>query len=227
MTTETNLASFYCSPSWHIENGLAFRIYELAYMLCKVGTPEEKTFYGSAPQLSEYFRYSERTIYGALEYLSELGFFVLKDRGFFESNVYKVVSHKDWIETHPDQCSEKLEYSYSGDGDPLGIDLYALSNGRINFYPFQIKLIRAIGFSEDETKTYFMAYLSSMGTRRTQRKNIPGGFIFYLRKQSVEQGFRPREVSKGLRGRAKDLHEEYVARVSVGEVQAAHAVARA
>lgn len=221
MKTETNLTSFYCSASWHIENGLAFRIYELAYMLTHPKGKLVTTFRASAPQLADYFRYRERSIYTALEDLTNLGFFVLIERGFFESNIYGVISHSEWAKTNLNRCAEKLEYSYSAEGDPLGVDLYALSNGRVKFIPFQIKTIREIGFTEDEIKTYFQSFLSSIaGEKHKTRKSIPGRFIMYLRKQRAERFPRPPETTEGLRGRAKQLREKRIALLTACEAQA-------
>src|SRR5229473_7677655 len=126
MSSETN---FHCSASWHITNGLAFRIYELAYMVAK----KSGTFFASGRQLAEYFRCSKSSVYRALDCLADLGFFVLVERGFFESNTYKVVSHKQWAKNRSNECVKKLEYLWSGEGDLLGQDLYALSGGRVKF----------------------------------------------------------------------------------------------
>jgi hypothetical protein len=202
-------ANFHCTTSWHITNGLAFRIYELAYGLSKTS----KKFFASAPSLAQYFHCSDASVYRAIHQLVDLGFFELIEAGAYDSNKYRVVLHTEWQKNHVGQCVVKLE-SNSGEGDPLGVELYALSGGTVMFKPQQIALIRSLGFSEDETRTFFTSFFDDEQKGGKKRRFFPNRFIKYLRDEKDRVFLSsPVEATKRLRGRAKSLRENRLARL--------------
>jgi hypothetical protein len=199
-----------CSASWHIQNGLAFKIYERAYVLSKTS----KKFFASAPSLAQYFRCSDASVYRAIHQLVDLGFFELIEAGAYDSNKYRVVLHTEWRKNHVGQCVVKLE-STSGEGDPLGVELYALSGGTVRFKPQQIVVIRSLGFSEDETRTFFTSFFDDEQKGGRKRRFFPNRFIKHLRDEKDRVFLSsPVEATKALKGRAKALRENRLARLA-------------
>lgn len=215
---------FHCGAEWHL-TGLAFRIYSLASRL----SHKSNRFHPTGASLAAHFKCSTRSIYRAIDDLVEAGFFSLIDQGMFESSVYKVLSHKEWASNNLGMCCVKESMPWSGEADPLGQDLHALSGGRARFREFQIRTIRDVGLSEDEVKQNFKTFVDMPGAIN-KPKTLPGRFIQFLRKQLLEK-----EAEKGilqvppnrsdLRGRASQLYVRNTTKVQaalVAGVTASH-----
>lgn len=136
----TEYGEYYCTTGWHLsrvsKRGSAFAgyVYELAYMLTNPpeGKPEPKegrVFYASLDKIAEHFGVDRKTIYRAVEILTEIGLFELIVKGgYMEPSAYRVWTHKQWAKTHPGKCIERIEFSFSA-GDELGRRLIRQAQG--------------------------------------------------------------------------------------------------
>lgn len=95
--------TFPCHFTYHlVKEGLAGVIYSFAL---REAEPFGGLFCQPTSRLAEYFKCSDRTIRRAYQTLVRLGFFELHTpvRG---SNLYRVLSHEEWLAKHPGQCSK-------------------------------------------------------------------------------------------------------------------------
>jgi hypothetical protein len=181
-TVGNTLSPYYCSPEWHLARfGLATVLtYSLAYRLSK----KYGKFTGSAERVGIYFGMNEKTIDRAFANLLEIGFFELHESGQakFESSIYVVLSHTDWADTYPGQCREKEEFIWSK-GDPLGRELYSLSDGRVKFKEYQIGSYRKLGFTDHEISCHWLNFLNEnplAENSKSWRKSASYHFNEYL-----------------------------------------------
>lgn len=154
--------AFQCSEYFHLAelSPICSLIYGLAYKLTKSGKTK---LFASAESIGEYIDRSPDTVRRGFRELEGLGFLKLERSCKFRPNEYRVLSHKDWITTHPRQCCEKLIYSYTDEGDPLGRELYSITSGRIRFHKFQIDSYRKLGLPEDRIIEVFREFWESTG----------------------------------------------------------------
>src|SRR6266436_7174519 len=110
------MSEFLCSPEWHIMRldsavDATLALYALAIRLTHAG---KKNYHASVPQLMHHFDRSESTFHRAYGNLRNLGFFILLESGQFnwESNVFRVLTHEEWAEEHPNQCAVKIDNNW-------------------------------------------------------------------------------------------------------------------
>lgn len=151
--------AFYCSSVYHLVNlsRAAQSVYDVGMSLTK--GEEDAEFFASAKQLADYIGYEVKQIKRARAELTELGFFELKRERDFDTNVYRVLTHKQWAERHPGQCAEKVVMPWEGEGDPLGQKLYAASAGEKSLRDYQTLLLRRTEISEDIIVDEFRMFL--------------------------------------------------------------------
>jgi hypothetical protein len=144
---------YHCSAEWHLARlSPASRVvYPHALRLSR----KSGKFCGSAVGLAEYFAYERHAIGRSLRELVETGFFVLLEKGTFESNIYKVLPHTEWAAANPGRCTSKVEMPWAGEGDPLGQQLWIASGSRIKFRDDQVQFLRKLGLSEPEIVSQF------------------------------------------------------------------------
>jgi hypothetical protein len=69
-------------------------------------------FYGSAPQIAEYFHIKkDDDIRKALDVLEEDGFMELVSSEPGQSKKYRALTHSEWAAKHPGRCCEKREFA--------------------------------------------------------------------------------------------------------------------
>jgi hypothetical protein len=179
---------YHCSAEWHLAklSPICALIYPLILRVSSArklpkGDLQSRLFFGSANSLAEYFGYSESQIRIGLNELEELGFILLVNAGKFAPNVYRVFKHEEWIKTHKEQCTSKVEYPWTGEGDTLGQALWVISGSKVRFHPNQIKGIRGLGFSEVQTLNFFAKFMSGLEEPK-RRRSVPQRFYSYLAK---------------------------------------------
>lgn len=152
--------AFYCSSVYHLVHlsRVAQSVYDIGMSLTK--GEETSEFYASAKQLADYLGYNERQIRRGREELTEVGFFELIRERNFDTTIYRVLTHKQWAEKHPDQCAEKVEMPWAGEGDPLGQKLYAASAGERKLRDHQTLLLRRTEITEEIIVEEFRTFLT-------------------------------------------------------------------
>src|SRR6266481_4434718 len=123
------MTEFFCSADWHIMRldakavDATLSLYSLAYRITRAC---KNKYRASVPQVMHHFNRSEATFHRAYSNLRKLGFFVLLESGQenWEANVFRVLTHDEWAEAHPNQCAVKLDNNWRDGFDPLGIELF-------------------------------------------------------------------------------------------------------
>ncbi len=185
--------TLYCSAEWHLVrmgSELACAIYSLALRLSQ----ETGRFSVSIPTLAAYFGVDERAVRKAIQTLVAEGFFTELTAEPGKSKTYQAASHKDWAESHPAKCAEKLDFPWSK-GDPLGRALYAACDGRTKFfYPNVLAGMRKIGHSDEQIVAHWKAFLLADKPEGERWKRVIKRFMEYLREQLVH----PQELEVGV-----------------------------
>lgn len=112
--------AFHCSADWHLAK--LGKYVALVHALALRVQGDDGFFYGSAPQVAEYFGADDKAIRKAFDTLTETGFFEEVEVREGQSTVYRALRHVEWAEKYPGQCAVKRER----DADP------ARSTGRVN-----------------------------------------------------------------------------------------------
>jgi hypothetical protein len=178
---------FYCCAEWHLARlaPICSLVYPLALRLSKT---HDGIYTYSAKSVAEFLGYDEWTVReSGCKKLAELGFFVLRERGTFEANVYKVLSHNEWAADHPGQCATKTTYPWSGEGDKLGQDLYVASGSKVKFKNHQIKFLRSLGLPQERILSEFETFWAEQSMKsqahqfKSNRSSLVGGFILHMK----------------------------------------------
>ena len=175
---------YHCSSEYHLSRLAPSASYIYPFAL-RISKSSNGIFYCSATNLSEYFGCNEKTIRRGFDALAEVGFFKILDRHLYSSTVYQVLTHTEWAEGHPGQCVEKLEYVWSGQGDPLGQYIYTRMGGRFALKEFQIKLIRNRCRDDAHAKELFEEFYAGRLSKSHPSRIIPA-FITWLKATSGE-----------------------------------------
>jgi hypothetical protein len=143
----------------------------------------DRRFFASAGSLATYFEYSECQIRRGLMELEHTGFFQLIARKKFKPTHYRVLSHEDWALKNPGKCTSKVQYPWTGEGDPLGQSLWKRTCGEVRFADCQIKGLRSLGVDEGKIIEEFSVYWERTG-QRMKPKNVPAGFHMFMKDTS-------------------------------------------
>jgi len=171
---------FFCSAEWHLQqmkSRLASSLYNWARRLSK----QSRVFSASAEHVAEYFGVNRKTALSALEELAENGFFIIDRSERFKPNVYRVISHNEWAKRNPSRCVEKIAFPWDGEGDPLGRQLYAISGGRVKFWPLQMNGLRNMGFPDEQIIEHFRTFIDEASYTEKRWKYAYYDFRGYLR----------------------------------------------
>jgi hypothetical protein len=177
---------YHCSAEWHLAR--LRQVCALIYpVMLRVSSAESgprigsiaNRFFGSANSLASYLGYSESQILIGFKELQELGFIELQDSRKFAPNVYRVLRHDEWAQRHPGQCTSKVKYPWTGEGDLFGGSLWIASGSRVKFQPNQIRGLRNLGFSDGVILAHFENFWTQHSDTRSVR-NIPQRFYAYL-----------------------------------------------
>lgn len=177
-TTERE-GSFYCGAEWHLQqmkSRLACPLYNWARRLSQ----KSGVLSASAEHMAEYFGVNRKTVLCALEELAESGFLVIDRSERFRPNTYKVLDHKEWIKRHPNRCVGKVSFPWEGEGDPLGRQLYAISGGRVKFWPRQMTGLRNLGFSDEQIIERFQSFIDQASYTGKRWKHAYYDFYAHL-----------------------------------------------
>jgi len=176
--------NYHCCAEWHLAQvrcPTAALVYPFALRISK----NSRMFSCSAISVARFLGLHRTTVLRAYHKLSDIGFFDLLEYGKFDTNIYRVVSHRAWAESHPGKCPEKTQFPWTGEGDLLAQKLYGASGGRVTFKPFQISEYRKSGLAEDEIVTRFKEFRAGIGKYR-QPRNVGFHFMQYLRQTCQE-----------------------------------------
>jgi hypothetical protein len=182
-------SSFHCSPEFHLKDlsPICALVYPFALRVSK----KSDRFAYSATLVARHFGYHPRRVQMAYRELTAAGFFVELEKGLFEPNVYKVLTHKEWAVSHPNACAIKETMPWEGDTDPLGRELYAISGGRAKFRDFQVKILRECA-SEAEIKSEFQPFWQQQTEAtlanhfKSNRRAIIGRFVAHMKARASE-----------------------------------------
>jgi hypothetical protein len=181
-------SEFFCIAEWHFSGfkgkgaATAPLIYNFALRLSK----KSGVFSVSIPHLAKFFRVDERTVRKAIHLLVDKEFFIELRTEAGAAVTYRPVLHTVWAQTHPGQCTEKMQMPWAADEDPLGVELYAISGQRFKPYPNFVKGMRKTGHSPVAIRSHFVAFVEQDQPTGKQWKNgFAGKFIKYLKEQEV------------------------------------------
>jgi hypothetical protein len=182
----TNETKFHCCSEWHLArlSPISFLVYPFALRLSK--THGGRYSY-PATLVGEFFDYDEWTVQQSYKELEKAGFFRRLETRFFEGNVYRVLSHKEWAADHPGQCAVKTTLPWTGEGDKLGQDLYVASGSAVKFYDNQIKFLRSLGLSEEQIVSEFETFWTEQSCKsnaskfKSNRAGIVGRFMLAMK----------------------------------------------
>jgi hypothetical protein len=172
-------------------------LYALAGSLAR----KSGVFFASAPELAAYFGVAVRTVYYWLAELENKGFFLCLERGDYSTRTpskFRPIPHKDWQEAHPGACATKRETPASGKGNPLISTLWALSGGRVRFYPSQTEAIRRLASCDQEIELEFRRFWATLGEspEKAVCRRAPRSFIAWLRSTPAERAERLRQAAE-------------------------------
>jgi len=175
--------SFECSEYFHLADlsPICSLVYGLAYKLTKGG---DNPFFASANSVASYFGRSASQVRRGLKQLEAYGLLELRSAKSFRTNSYRVVSHREWASQHPGRCCEKLEFSYTDEGDPLGRQMWQITGGRVKFQPFNSVYIRKLGFTDNEIIEAFSSFWNEKGHKLDEREVSPH---FYMALASTKE----------------------------------------
>jgi hypothetical protein len=185
-SVDSNLENeyYHCSWEWHIAqlSPVCSLIYPFAFRVSGGMDTSlvDRRFYGTAKSLATYFGYSESQVRRGLIELEEIGFFQLIARKKFKPTQFRVLSHEDWVSKHKTRCTTKIQYPWTGEGDPLGRSLWKMSGGEVKFADFQVKGLRNLGIDESKVVSEFSAYWEQTG-QRMRPKNVPTNFYMHMK----------------------------------------------
>jgi hypothetical protein len=163
---------YYCTVEWHLVRlrdakgrkvPFAAILYPFAYRISK----KSGRFHCSAVNLAAHFETSQWTVLRAMEALTIAGFLIPLSKEPFQPSIYQVLSHKDWASAHPESCSVKAAFPWSGEiGDKLGVRLFTASGGRIKYMPHMLAALRNTGLADDEIVKHFESFMAQEVERR-------------------------------------------------------------
>lgn len=132
--------AFYCNATWHLVR--LSRISQSVYSLACVVAKKSGLFSASAKNVADFLGYEEKQVRRGSKELEEVGFFEFESAKEFDTNVYRVLTHKQWAAKHPNKCAAKQDFGWHNPGDPLAPQLYAVSGRRKKFKEYQMRLLR-------------------------------------------------------------------------------------
>src|SRR5437870_4736261 len=96
---------YFCAIEWHLAKLTPFTaiIYGFAFRLAQ----QSRRFYASAQKLAEHFAVTRWTIQRGIRQLESAGFLKKISSEPFKPSVYEVLSHKEWAQGHPGECTMK------------------------------------------------------------------------------------------------------------------------
>lgn len=184
---------FHCSWEWHIArlSSVCALIYPFAFKVSGGVETElkDRRFFASAGSLANYFDYSESQVRRGLKELEQAEFFQLIAKKKFKPTQYRVLSHDDWALKHKGKCTSKVQYPWTGEGDPLGQELWKITGGQVKFADFQVKGLRNLGVDGDRVVEEFTAFWERTG-QKMKPKNVPHGF--YMSMKAASPGVQKR-----------------------------------
>src|SRR5438445_9480081 len=117
---DEEITPYHCCAEWHLSKIRSSPACALIYSFALRISRTSRKFSCSAISVAEFFGLNEKTVRRAYRSLVAAGFFILLERGTFESNMYRVLTHNEWKEMNPHRCAVKAEFPCTGEGDPLG-----------------------------------------------------------------------------------------------------------
>jgi hypothetical protein len=182
MTPETTSipsdSPFHCSAEWHLRQMKA-ELAPLLYSWARRLSAKSGVFSASAENVAKYFGVHHNSVLRAIKELVETGFFQLERREKFKPNTYIVVDHKSWAAHHPNRCVTEVSFPWTGEGDPLGRELYAISGGRVKFWPNQMEAYRKLDLPDEEIAWQFRNFMARYDGRHWN--HAPYDFLGFLK----------------------------------------------
>jgi hypothetical protein len=179
--------SLHCSSEYHLarlKSDIAPLIYSLGLRLSK----KSGVFYASAETLALYLGQNYRTILRALAELVEEGLFEVESQELFKPTAYRVIRHVDWVKDHPRTCCTTTQFPWSNEqGDPLGVEMYSASGGRVKLNSGFLKAVRGTGLDDEAILAHWKSFLKAGKSAVGKPKAVFFRFLKHLRAFSKER----------------------------------------
>lgn len=199
---DSSLAHYHCSSEWHLwqlkdrkgrRTPFAAVLYPFAFRMAK----KSGRFFGSANRVAEHFGIDPSTVRRAMDALTSAGFFVVISQAYFQSTIYKVVSHEEWAKTHPEHCAIKAEFPWTDEeGDELGVRLYTVSGGRVKWFPNILTALRKTALTDDQIVQQFeLFFAQDVNGGNGRYKSVPSRFLESLKEDRPKVKVREMELS--------------------------------
>lgn len=159
---------YYCDEYRHLwRSGLALSIYKkIAGITWDKTAKTYGTYYDTTDAMADFFGAAKGHTRDTFAWLDREGWLVVINpqpvrmrelRGqVHDKKERRIVTHEEWLKTHSGQCFERETMPWDFDKkDPLGRALYRLSNGKIKWYPEQLKALRKGGATDSEIEATY------------------------------------------------------------------------
>jgi hypothetical protein len=174
-------STLHCSTEYHLarfKSNVAPLIYSLGLRLSQ----DSGVFYASGETLAPYLKVSYSGILRALRELVSSGFFEVVSREAFRPTAYRILKHEEWAANHPGTCCTRMQFPWSDDpGDPLGIEMFSASGGRVKFYPAYLTALRKTGLDDQAILARWKEFLETEVSARPRWRSAFHRFLKQLR----------------------------------------------
>ena len=181
----TIASPFHCTAEWHFCQ-MKSRVAPLIYSFGRKLSKTSGVFSASAENVAKYFGVNRKSVLRAIGELVDAGFFEAERVERFKPTMYRIIDHNLWAVRHPGQCLVKESFPWTGQGDPLGSQLYALSGGRVRFWPNQMTGLRNLGFPDDLLIGHFRNFMAQADYEGRDWKKAY--YDFYLALKALTRG---------------------------------------
>lgn len=177
---------YQCSAERHLwRSGAALAIYLKVGQVTHGG---DSVFFGSAQKLIRFLDMSPSAGKAAFRLLDGQGWLVIEDmpvKNIYElrgrTNVKKnrrFITHDQWVKTHPNSCYEREAMPWDGEArDPLGAQLYRISESKLTWHPEELKAMRKNGATDAEIMGMWKQMVDAR-RGEVKQKRVAGGYAY-------------------------------------------------
>lgn len=177
-----------CDANKHLWSlgGAAVAIYWKLYAVTYAGPLGHNDYFTSIEAMSEFLGCDYSTCRRAFNALVTDGW-LLKAEGEnpYKPKNYHIVTHDDWIKTHPDKCYVREEMVWDGEAhDKLAQSLWKASGGNTEWHPNMLSSLRKSGFSDEEIENRWHSFIEALNLppKTKQWRGVQFKFIKELQK---------------------------------------------
>jgi hypothetical protein len=144
---------FQCSTAWHLQNtGLGLAIYDVIGGITAGG---KRTYFTSIKRMSQYLGRDYSSVQKAFENLRHLGWLEWEDvldKSSSDIKKYRYIPHELWAGTKENAeqcCKRELLPWQEQQADPLVRQLYAIAEGKVRIFEYQVAGLRKLAEGDD------------------------------------------------------------------------------